>query len=349
MYQQELGRWKNLVERSMLQTCRSERVKALKVDGRMSFIIDRIQEYALRGSSKRLRAFLVLVGYQATGGRPPAALVDVAAAIEFLHAYLLMHDDVIDRDEQRRGGSTMHVQFARKVRSTHLGEGLAVLAGNITSVLAHQSIANSALTAKEKHLASTEIRELNLQTNYGEALDVWLGSEDTVSVPEVEKVYLYKTAKYSVEGPLVLGARLAGANAQQLRRLSQFALPVGIAFQLQDDLLGIYGNAKDIGKPVGSDIREGKRTTLFLHATRLSRPRDKMTLKRFYGRGRVTRQGIDEVRRIFTRSGARAHVEQQITQLTEEASRILRNDQLIQPRSKRTLQELNTALAKRRS
>lgn len=307
----ETSKYKVKVERSLKAFLDSEKKKARKISPFLTEFVDRLEEFTLRSSSKRIRAFLVKVGYESIGGKEAAAIVDVSAAIELIHSYLLIHDDIIDQDEIRRQGLTVHKYFdnyhkKRLVHgcSKHFGMSMAILNGNIGCYLANSLISQSKLPAEKKALAIDRLNRILLETNYGEVLDVYNEAKKSASEKDVLLVHKYKTSKYSFEAPLHLGAILAGANKKQLRVLTQYAIPAGLAFQISDDILGVFGSKKEIGKPVDSDIREGKQTLLYHEALKRLKRKDKNWLLKHYGQSGLSNRQISRIKELFKECGS---------------------------------------------
>lgn len=244
-------------------------------------LLDSSQDFLTGG--KRLRAQFCATGYQAVAGaldpmaeRFPATLLDAAMSLELFHAAALIHDDIIDQSDTRRGKSAVHKSFAtlhreRNWRSdaNHFGEASAILIGDLMQSWSDQTFneAIADVSASIQRAARNHFNRMRTEVAAGQYLDV-LEEQMGALVPESEqleratRVLVFKSAKYSVESPLLIGASLAGATEQQEEMLREFGLPVGVAFQLRDDILGVFGDAEVTGKPSGDDLREGKRTVL---------------------------------------------------------------------------------------
>jgi geranylgeranyl diphosphate synthase type I len=215
---------------------------------------------ALRGG-KRVRAVLVAAAYEACGGEGGASRVTAAgASIEILHAYLLVHDDWMDQDEVRRGGPSVHVLLRGRLRDDRLGDAAAILAGDFGCAVAQRLLLEVDVPPARLAEAARVLARIQEDVVLGQTLDLLDTSCD------VETKHDLKTGSYTVRGPLALGAALAGASTEQRAALERFGGPLGIAFQLRDDLLGLFGEAREVGKPIGSDLRQGKRTALVAEA-----------------------------------------------------------------------------------
>ena len=224
----------------------------------------------LASSGKRLRPQFAHWGWVAAGGDPMAIHPDnIGAAIELLHIFALLHDDVIDGAEERRGWLTTHIRMA-KIHSDEnwagnadrFGEGAAVLIGDIAYVISDTLMNSLSPTARELW------HDLRLEMNMGQYLDTLVSARREPGLASAELVSRYKTAKYTIERPLHIGA--VAANPENghnlLTMFSAYGLPLGEAFQMRDDILGAFGNRELTGKPVGGDFVEGKRTPLLARA-----------------------------------------------------------------------------------
>lgn len=218
-----------------------------------------VRDLALRGG-KRLRAHLVAAGAGAAGEQSPSDVtVAAAAAVEMLQVYLLIHDDWMDGDEVRRGGPTAHVEMGRRW-GPELGPAGAVLAGDLASVWARMLLGDCGAGPERFAPAWREWGAMEEDVILGQSLDL----AEPNAPPE--RVIALKTTSYTVRGPLRLGAVLAGGSEALLAALDRFASPVGEAFQIRDDVLGLVGDPARTGKPIGADIRNDKPTSVLLDA-----------------------------------------------------------------------------------
>jgi geranylgeranyl diphosphate synthase, type I len=267
-----IARRKTAVESFLQQFFVAKLAEAAEVSPDSYQLLDALRSFLLAGG-KRIRAALVAAGYRCFGPEPADdRLIAAGAAVELLHAFLLAHDDVFDRDATRHGQRTLHRYFRDDISDRYpaadaarYGDSLAVLAGDVAAMLAFEVLAGAPVAPERLLRATRLLSRVALETGYGEALDVLGELDPQVDEARVLLIHRYKTAKYTIEGPLHLGALLAGAETEQLAALSQFAVPLGIAYQLQDDMLGVFGSEQVTGKPVGADLRGGKRTLLTVH------------------------------------------------------------------------------------
>ena len=287
---------------------------------------------AARGG-KRMRAAAVMASYSAHGGTDPDAAAPVAAALELFQAAALVHDDVLDDASTRRGRPTAHIAFA-KAHSDRGGAGSAerfglagaVLAGDLSLVAATRAITYAPLgTAQADTLRLfTEMMEL---VTVGQYLDMRIAAMPLAAlegqIEGIRATMRAKTASYTAEFPLALGASAAGATPQQIAAARAAGLPAGIAFQLRDDLLGIVGDSSLTGKPVGEDIREGKRTVPLWLAWTRSDAVARSALEAAVGRSAATDAEVAAAIDVIERSGAIGAVEAEIESLTAEAGELL--------------------------
>jgi geranylgeranyl diphosphate synthase, type I len=264
---------------------------------------------------KRLRpafCYWGALGAGATGDEPE--LLDTCAALELLHAFALIHDDVMDGSATRRGQPALHVRFASghatsrgAGESRRHGEGLAILAGDLAFVLADTLL--DPAPARVRRLW----HEMRVELVAGQWVDV-VAAGSAMRSPDVARwVARYKSGRYTVERPLQLGAALAGDD-RLVGLCSAFGEPLGEAFQLRDDVLGVFGDPMVTGKPSGDDLREGKPTLLLALASEYAAGADRRLIERV-GSPDLGDDEVAELRLLFERCGARAMVEAEIERL----------------------------------
>jgi geranylgeranyl diphosphate synthase type I len=301
-----------------LATLWDDRVAALRVHGpEVTAMAAAARDLTLRGG-KRYRAALLVSAY--AGVAPDAPLepaLQVGVALELLQTYLLIQDDWMDGDLTRRGGPSVHAALAGALGSAHLGASSAILASDLTCNLAFELIASLDLPAVRVLATVRAMTRLHQDVIVGQQIDMIGRAED------VEAMHALKTGSYTVRGPLALGATLAGAPAATLAALDGFAAPVGVAFQLRDDLLGTFGATEETGKPVGNDLRAGKRTAILAEAldgsARLS-PAGREALDRAFGRADASEADVTAATAALEACGARAAVTARLTRLCREAT-----------------------------
>ena len=278
------------------------------------------------GGGKRIRAALVVLGYQAGGGNKMEDVFPAAAAVELLHNFFLVHDDIIDLSDVRRARPTMHKMFEQwssqilkgDVDQRHFCHSMAMLAGDMSCVVAIEALTSVSLPAERIVQAFRKLCAIGCNTVIGQGLDVTLPFREEVSEEAVMQIYLLKTAKYTVEGPLHIGLLLAGADNESLEEMSRYAIPVGIAFQIQDDILGVFGTEEELGKSVTSDIKEGKQTLLTVAARKFGSAAHRERLNFLLGNSQISPADIEEARKIMRLSGALAYSRSRAQSLAEK-------------------------------
>ncbi|MFF4188964.1 polyprenyl synthetase family protein [Streptomyces sp. NPDC001691] len=285
------------------------------------------QLHAATGHGKRLRAAFCYWGWRGTGQPDSDALVRAAAAIELVHAAAVVHDDLIDHSSTRHGRPTVHTALSRpacgQVRDADRGpsgrdrpqpsaRALAMLVGDLLMAMAGQLFTSSGLPGAFLHRARPLWTVLARELVAGECLEILRTGRD----PELDasvKVIRYKTAKYTVEHPLQLGGLLAGATPRLLQAYSDYGLPLGEAFQLRDDLLGLFGDPAETGKDPADDVTGDRPTVLMAHALGCAGPAEREELRGLLGQEGLTEQQVQQVRDIACRTGAVTRVEEMIT------------------------------------
>jgi geranylgeranyl diphosphate synthase type I len=299
----------------------AEQQRWIAVDPGLRAPLDSIRSLVL-GGGKRLRPAFCHWGFVAAGGDPDDPwIVAAGAAFELLHAFALVHDDVMDGSATRRGQRTTHLEFGDRHaegnwtgEARRFGEGVAILVGDLTFVYADMMLRGA------PEVAIDIWNELRIEVNVGQYLDLLGTARRERDRASTERIGRYKSGKYTVERPLHLGAALAApARLHQLMApLSAYGLPLGTAFQLRDDVLGVFGDAAVVGKPVGDDLREGKPTPLLAIATRRATASQSALLARV-GSPDLSDREVADLQQLMTDCGALAELEYEIKRLTDEA------------------------------
>ncbi len=303
---------------------------------------------------KRFRAAFCWWGFRAV--QPEVAdreaLLRACASLELLHASALVHDDLMDASDTRRGHPSVHRAFEGQHRAAawrgdpeQYGEAAAILLGDLLLAWADELLRRSGfdVTAVAPALAVFDL--CRTEVIAGQFLDVSVQARGHADVATAMTVLRWKSAKYSIERPLHVGAALAGADAATIATLTDFGLPVGEAFQLRDDLLGVFGDPGTTGKPAGDDLVEGKRTVLVAHALDRAGEQDAARLDAALGTD-LDAGAVAELRRIITDSGATARVEEMITELVAAATAAL-DDSGLDARGVEVLRQLASAATHR--
>ena len=279
-----------------------------------------LRELVLAGG-KRLRPAFCYWAFVGAGGDPDDAIVvDAGAALELLHTFALIHDDVMDGSPKRRGLPTIHRAFEdlHQVQSwrgegRRFGEGVAILMGDLAFVYADLLLAGAPPDAV------SVFTELRLEVNIGQYLDLLGTVRGDATVEQARRICQYKSGKYTIERPLHLGAALAGRLPELAGPLSAYGVPLGEAFQLRDDLLGAFGDEAMTGKPVGEDLREGKPTALAALASSGATGAAAELLARRLGASDLSAADVARLQEVFVSTGARSAVEDEVERLTNEA------------------------------
>ena len=328
-----LSQVKKAVEGRLKEFLEEKASEAARLSPSSEEMIRVLDEFTLRGG-KRLRAALIVYGYHCFSGQEDEAVWDAAMSIELIQSFLLIHDDVIDGDATRRGGSTVHRWYQDLYRerytgrgSEHFGESMAILCGDLAFILANEIMAGAQLPGEVKTAVLAAMNGMVRRVIHGECLDVLSGVEEDLGEDEILTIYQLKSAAYTVEGPLHMGAILGGGTARDLELASRYAIPLGEAFQIQDDILGLYGKEEKLGKPVGSDIREGKKTFLILKAMEKGTRTQQEYLLSCLGNPDFGEEELEKVRQIVMETGALAYAQEMAGGLLREAGEALRDCQ----------------------
>ena len=309
------GKFRSAVQSSLDRFLDTQRDLLSQTGDRMTMVWDEVRHFAKGG--KRLRPAFCYWGYVAAAGaakEPPQAVMDIAASLDLLHLSALVHDDLIDDSDTRRGGPSAHRYFEAYHKaqgwqgdSYRFGRGAAVLMGDLLFAWSVSMVEQAAVSTERLKRARPYLDAMRSEVVAGQFLD--LIHQDKPSqgedlLAEASLVMEFKTAKYTVSRPVQVGAALGLAGDDTQQGLSRFGAHVGHAFQMRDDLLGIFGDPAVTGKPAGDDLREGKKTVLVGYALMGAAPADAHRLSEMLGDPTLTETDIDEARRILVESGA---------------------------------------------
>lgn len=348
------------VRSSLAEYLRARSAETAELDPAVDSAARELAEFVL-GGGKRIRPTFAWWGWRAAGGsasgEQATAMLRVATALELLQACALVHDDLIDDSDTRRGKPTMHRAFEQRHRADgyrgdgdRFGMAAAVLLGDLALSWADDRLHSAGLPAEALVRTLRPWQAMRTEVLAGQYLDV-LGQFREDETPQAAlRICRLKSASYTVQRPLELGAEAAGADEATLNSLRHFGSDIGVAFQLRDDLLGVFGDPKLTGKPAGDDLREGKRTLLVAEAVATARERDDQRALDLL-RGVLADPELDETRieramQLLTELGAVDAVEKRIGELTESAMSALESAQLAEPAASR-LSELAVAVTDR--
>ena len=283
---------------------------------------------ALLKGGKRLRPAFCYWGWRGAGGDPSMddAALRASAGLEFLQACALIHDDVMDGSDTRRGLPAAHRRFAGVHRDGEwlgspeaFGVGAAILLGDLCLSWADEVIFACGFAPEAMARAKAVYDEMRTELMAGQYLDLLEQARGGGSVERAMRVVRYKSAKYTIERPLHLGAALAGDDPAIPAAYSGYGLPLGEAFQLRDDILGVFGDPQETGKPAGDDLREGKRTVLIATAVERSTPAQASVIRRHLGDPGLDADGVESLRAIIAETGALAYTEALIDDLLQQS------------------------------
>ena len=279
---------------------------------------------------KRLRPKMTILAYEAFGGKDVSSILPIAAAQELLHVSMLIHDDIIDRDYSRYGVDNVAGSYDKlyeslvtdKTDRLHYAHSAALLAGDLLISGSYQLTIESKISPD----MIIEVQKLLSKSMFdvagGELIDTESSFRELGAIKS-ETVALYKTASYSFVGPLLIGAVLANASDKDKDALRLFAESLGVAFQIRDDIMGVFGDEAETGKSTTGDIREGKHTLMVEQFYQTASDENKVTFDQYFGDNGITSEEIDVIKRLLDESGAKDKAEQAISELEAKAREAL--------------------------
>lgn len=309
-------------------------LETVKKDYRLHLVspllFESIREFTLR-EGKRIRPLLLILSYKAyapLSKKISRKLYNASTCMEFLHNFMLIHDDIIDRSNLRRGKLTMHKILAHTVATQNpakLGIDLSIIAGDIVYALAIDAFLSIDAPAERKERALKYFIQTAAFTAMGEFIDTVSGVKPVADVDEKDVFlnYTLKTARYTFDCPMVTGAILAGAAPDEIKKISRFGILIGQAFQIQDDIIGIFETEANIGKPILSDLQEGKKTILVTHAFRSLSGRRRTEFVKIFAKKTKTLKDLEAVKKIFIKTKSLDYALEAIQARLKEAQKIL--------------------------
>jgi geranylgeranyl diphosphate synthase type I len=313
-----LERWmadiRTKVDRILDRFFASKREEAYELSRHAVELVDEVRELTMRGG-KRLRPMVTAAAFRAiSGDEDPEPTLEVGASLELLQTYLLIHDDWMDEDDERRGGPAVHFTFARRHDDAHLGASLGVLAGDLASTFSWELFLQSPMPTERRDEALRLFVDIQKEVFAGQQLDL-------IADDDVERMHRLKTGSYTTRGPAELGGLLADAQGEALASLRRWALPLGVAFQLRDDLLGTFSTSQQTGKP-GDDLRHGKHNAVIAAFHKLSAsPDERAAVARVWGNVSASEAEVAEATRVL--ADAKRSVESRLSVLADEATSAL--------------------------
>lgn len=306
-----------LINREIEGNLNKELIRLKKIHPGFEELFD--QFFSSVGGGKRIRGVLISLGYSLTKAKLNREVYKIASAFEVFQTAILIHDDIIDESELRRGEMTLY----KKIGHNHYGDSQAICLADFGFFFSSQIITTSAFSEKQKIKALSVFNKVVLDTVLGEILDLKLPFNKEYSSESDSLLISYlKTAQYSFVGPLQIGAILAGGSKELINNLEVFGKNLGIAFQIKDDVLGCFGDEAMLGKSQSSDIKEGKATLLIAYALANANPKQKKILEK-YGNQSLGQNEIDEIKKMFLEVGALDYAEAKALEYIEAARTVI--------------------------
>jgi geranylgeranyl diphosphate synthase type II len=286
--------------------------EAGRFDGQYKRLVQEMKKFSLRGG-KRLRPFMVHLGYRLGGEGNDEAFARLALAWEVYHLGALIHDDIMDQDNQRYGGPNIAGTYEKQLKRKFSDEishkharNAALMAGDAAMMMAAELITTIPTEPEIRDRLLADFMKMHFRLVGGQFVEDFATLSNSLTPQQIRKIYVNKSGFYSMVAPLRSGAVLAKANDTILEILGRYGTHAGVAYQISDDLLGMFGSAREIGKPTITDLREGKRTLLMHYGFKFSSTPDSAVLKAKFGNPNVTTTDLKIVRRILTANGAKA-------------------------------------------
>ncbi|MGH2724065.1 MAG: polyprenyl synthetase family protein [Actinomycetota bacterium] len=300
------------VDEELARFLSGQRQAFLPQDPGVTVLFDELDRVVASGG-KRLRPLFCLLGHRAAGGEADDRAIRAAAALELLHTFAIVHDDVMDRSPTRRGVAASWVHLAEEHRrASHRGDAegygtsAAILLGDLALVLADAALLGAGFGPDRLLPALGRYARMRTEVVAGQFLDVLAAHRGAADEAEARRIAVLKSGGYTVEGPLHIGALLAGADDGLLAALSRYGVALGEAFQLRDDVLGVFGDPAVTGKDRDSDLREGKRTVLVAKAVASASDADRRLLVERLGRPDLSTEELERARAVIEATGALA-------------------------------------------
>jgi geranylgeranyl diphosphate synthase type I len=313
------------INEALTQFIQNENKYLSKIGPELEPVANGIEKFLLDGG-KRLRPLFAYVGFLATGTPISVDIIRAISSLELIHACALIHDDVMDGSDTRRGAPSIHKLFEAlhlkdnlNGSSTKFGVASAILMGDLALVWSAQMLHTSGIKNKDLITVLPFYDEMRVELMAGQYLDVFEQSLATQSVDRSLKVARYKSGKYTIERPLHFGGSLGGASNELLEAFTNYGIPLGEAFQLRDDLLGVFGDPSETGKPSGDDLREGKRTALMAITMDRADTSQLKYLSKYFGDPNLSTEQIGQIQEIIVSTGAQSHIESMIEQLAQRS------------------------------
>ncbi|OGX46198.1 MAG: hypothetical protein A3G38_01735 [Omnitrophica WOR_2 bacterium RIFCSPLOWO2_12_FULL_51_8] len=287
-----------------------------------------IVNFILR-KGKRARPILFVIGYLGFARKPAPGLYRSALSLELLHDFMLVHDDIIDKSSTRRGKPSMHEMFNQYLKGRRNikfnGQDLTIIAGDVMYAMSIQAFLGIKENLRRKETALKRLIDAAMYTGSGEFIELLAGLKgiDKITREEIYQIYDYKTANYTFATPLSVGAGLAGAGKKQVEGLFKYGIYLGRAFQIKDDLLGMFGKEKETGKSILADLQEAKKTLLIWQAFRSPEGKYRAAIRAILSKKRIGQADLLKMRRVIAATGALDFARQEISRLVSASRMIL--------------------------
>lgn len=307
---------KNRIERELSRYIRNSN-KLYSLSSISGVLFKNIKEFVSR-EGKRIRPILFVIGYRGFAKKDAPGLYASAVSLELLHDFMLVHDDIIDKSQTRRGKPSMHARMNRYLKGyknlKFNGQDLAIVVGDVMFAMAIHAFLSVNEDKRRKEMALRKLIEAAFYTGGGEFIELLYGIKDieAINKNDIYKIYDLKTANYTFASPLAIGAVLAGATKEQVNRLVEYGTYLGRAFQIKDDILGVFGTEARIGKSTLTDLQEAKKTILIWYAYNHSNQKNKSVIKRILTKDSVIKADLLRMQKIIIESGALDYAKKEI-------------------------------------
>ncbi len=328
VFREKLLRYREEVERELERFFDLKKKSFDTSNGIMGETLRMMEDYVTRGG-KRIRPAIIMASYKGFSGEDSDEIIKLSVSLEFMHASLLVHDDVIDRSVMRRKGETIHMWIKRwymenfgaeEPEAEKFGNDMAILVGDIYSGMALEILVDSDMEVEKKNEVLEMYQKTYQVTNIGQILDLWLHrGKDGVSERDNFEIMDRKTVAYTFENPLKIGALLAGVFEEKKEEIENVSRHMGRAYQLKDDLLDIYADEEDLGKKVLTDMKEGKKTIPVVKAIENGSKEQVEQIFSLLGKDSFSEEDIEIVRDIIDYTGALDYCERLIEANIEES------------------------------
>ncbi len=296
-------------------------------------LFEYIGEFVLR-PGKRIRPLLFVIAYMGFAKKETSGLYTSALSLELLHDFMLVHDDIIDKSDTRRGKPSLHQMFnaylSRHKGLKFDGQDLAIVAGDVMYAIAIHAFLAIKENMFRKEKALKKFIQAAIYTGSGEFIELLCGTKNITktSKEDIYKIYDFKTANYTFATPLASGAILAGAGDREVERLFGYGIHLGRAFQIKDDILGMFSGEKTIGKSNLTDLKEAKKTLLIWRAYNQANPQDKKTIKSILDKKNADRKDLLRIRKIVTDSGSLDYCQKEIRRSMNQAQKLITSSRI---------------------